>query len=894
MQFAHLDPGDTCFFNEKAACVHCDTENPEDHKVAAGCSKFVVDGFVPVTDDDVRLLETEKYFETLDFPVISKFEIRKKSELVNSEDRMLKELQTHRLSRDQVVPKTVHRVPNYALTENDRRNMIASMRQYSDRFHNRFRRRPFAINENDARSLIQLKCLLNDHRLQERDMYGNTHVLVRSVEEDCGMTLYDYMKEQVIKQREALGDSAKLEIIWNHQATVVNSLRNFIKGICKIIRQGVYHFDVKDDNVTCKVDPTGQMTLKTIDWGYGHKLTPVTELRSFALQVPQDFSFFLKAEAMTQQQDWKPPEFSMFWLLCWLISYNFHTPEKVAEILNPNFTFTEARNMLYSSLRVLGKSHSMRRFGEWHRHYKGLVQKNMWELVHANFTRMFNDSDAFSQIPDEYLPVIFAATNGSLESFEKYLKGVGQYFFPDDCRYLNVIRYDTERFEIVVNWRFIFKECYEVIDASRFSSELSPELPDFVMSLFLKVFYMRNDVNFKQNEPRFARGEEMLSQRMDCWGYAVIFKEFSQRCLSRYDSNLKKWWVMVLNNPFTALRNLELIIQEDYWPKILRGEVEPEHIARVILPSFFQNVMTPPIAQDPYDSQAGAPMHPAPLTVLQNPQWLRLSPGHRYKFEDGADMRGLSRLFGNPRRNPHLNAPLHQRTLYFYNPSTHEPLMRPRNWPPGRSARGGSSGSPRTYEDWSTYPSAAQSVAGAARGNSSIRQTLAPSPLWNAHGGSAGSPSANEAWTADPSSVQNIDFYQRTDSDIPPPPPLLPRGLRSPPDTQTSRSTSSDSDQSRKPKKQRPDSDFIEVEQVFDTGDDQGLQYEQGGLGFHHEQGGLGFHHEQGGLGFHHEQGGLGFHHEQGDLEFHHEQDTYSCIPNFDIAHQNVAGQHDN
>jgi len=749
MQYAHLDAGETCFFNKKAACAYCDIDDPEQHKVAAGGSKFVVHGFVPVTEGDKQLLETEKYFETLEFPVISKFEIRKRGELVNGEDRMLEQLQ---VLSDGVVPKTLRRVPNYALTENERENMIRGILEYSERFKKMFSRLPFWSNTEDGESLRHLQRLLHDARLQEIDVNGYTHILVRCVEEDCGTSLFDYMIQHRIRLREASSDAMEQEAIFNEEATVVNDLRTFIRQICKIIRGGFFHFDVKDDNVTCKVDQTGHMTLKTIDWGYGHMLTPVRDLRSFALQVPQDFSFFLKAEAMSMQQDWKPPEFSMFWLLCWLISYNFDKPDEVSKILHPDFTFTDARNKLYSCLRRLQKTESMKRFRQWHMYYRGVVQKNMWELVHANFTQMFYDSDLFCRIPNAYLPVIPDVTNGSLENFTEYLATVGEHFFPPTWRLMNVIRYDPERRELMVNWKFIFRECHEIIHASQFS----PELPDFVMSLFLKVFYLRNDANSSQNEVNFVRGEEMLSQRMDCWGYAVIFTEFSRIRLSRYDPNLRKWWVMVLNNPFTSLQNLELIIGDYYWPKILHGEVSPEHIARQILPSLFQNVMTPPITQDLSDVQAGASQHPAPFTGVQNPQWLRLSEHRHYQFEYGADMRGLSRLFGDPRQNPYLNTPSHEQPLSFYIPSTLNTTIRPGDRPRGPSARGGSSGSPRTYEARTGHPSSVQNVDASALRNSSIPQTLPPSPDWNARGGSAGAPGTNDA--------------ARRNSGIPPPP----------------------------------------------------------------------------------------------------------------------------
>jgi hypothetical protein len=401
------------------------------------------------------------------------------------------------------------------------------------------------------------------------------------------------------------------------------------------------------------------------------------------------------------------------------------------------------------------------------------------------------------------------------------------------------------------------------------------------MSLFLKVFYLRNDANSSQNEVNFVRGEEMLSQRMDCWGYAVIFTEFSRIRLSRYDPNLRKWWVMVLNNPFTSLQNLELIIGDYYWPKILHGEVSPEHIARQILPSLFQNVMTPPITQDLSDVQAGASQHPAPFTGVQNPQWLRLSEHRHYQFEYGADMRGLSRLFGDPRQNPYLNTPSHEQPLSFYIPSTLNTTIRPGDRPRGPSARGGSSGSPRTYEARTGHPSSVQNVDASALRNSSIPQTLPPSPDWNARGGSAGAPGTNDA--------------ARRNSGIPPPPPMLPRGMQSPSETQTStsslsgqdrspetrRSTTFFSGQDRGRKKQRPDSDLRYQDLVFDIGDDtEWFVDPQAGV----INGELG--HLQRGLP------AMNMVYDTGDeLGWFHEQDTDSDFPGLDIEIQNVVGQ---
>lgn len=644
-------PCEPCYFHELLECAFCQTDEPEKHNLAHGSSKSVVHGFVPVDEEELQ------NGSALSSRLVSKFEIRPADELYNNEDYLMGELR--RIAPQCVANDMGDLFPNHIVTQEQRENLLESMNDYELNFKSRHSG-DFTLDTNITSKMRLIEKLERDDLL-DRPGDNEDEILVRSVEEDCGMSLIKYFYTEHTHDEEV----------------AVENLKNFIQGICQIMDAGLFHFDMKDNNMTCKPVEGGGIRLMTIDWGFGHRLTRVTTLQQFALLVPAHFNFYLTFRYMYLSQHWKPPEFNMFWLLCWLMSYNSIDLKITEQILKSDFTFMKAVQMFRTNLTQIFRSahgsnfefdHRAARFVQWLHYFPDLVTPNMWMLVHTQFVKLYREGEVNFQVPDDSLPSIPNLTPG--RHMADFLRDVGSFFFPEDARLMqNVIKQLKPRNNIVVNWKFIFRACGNIMRACG----PNPELPDFVLSLCLRTFYMNNAEHTTYNVHDFQTGERMLSERMDSWGYALNFTKLTKHCLRDYEGELTKWWVLVLNNPFQPLQTLKTMLGR--WDEIVN-----ETLSRTILNSEIRNLYAGVIHDrngthgNPIFSEGEVGARRQIMANLESPrshkrgkrlpavrkvpEWLEnfVWFGKRnIPFQRDLSMGGLSAIFDDAHNNPNLN-----------------------------------------------------------------------------------------------------------------------------------------------------------------------------------------------------------------------------------------------
>ena len=546
----HIAASEPCIFHEDLACKFCDADRPELHKFASGSTKAVVRGLVPLHRDELNAQER------IGFPIVTKFEIRKSEDLDNTEDFLVSRLRN--ISRDFVAGDA--NIPNRAVTKDERETLEKTMLRFEKKFSDKHT--DFQLNFN-PRAKKELYRQLRERNLSDTPQAGH-RILVRSVEQDCGTPLCDF-----VHQRHQL-----------KQEIGIQDLKRFIQEVCNIMDYGIFHYDMKNDNITCFKQDNDHLKLMVIDWGYGYQLRNVQELREFAMSVPPRLNWYLTRDNMFQEQNWKPPEFNMFWLLCWLISYNWIDEDSKKEILSPTFTFDKAREML---IDLYGEE-DMARLADWSMLYPNLFTNFMWKNVHSEFVNLYERGENyFGVLDNSRLPKI---------PYRAKVSDAVEYFFPDDHTLENVIARDTDN-TVVVNWAFIFRESRKIMRRS------NHELPDFLVCLSLKTYYMLNVPDETYNRNDLTTGERMLSERMDCWGYVENFEQLVKRSLPLYETALSEWWIAIYNNPLQPLDTLKTMIR--YWDNIINKQL-PERQFKVLMRNLFSHVEYVPSSFAPTSS----------------------------------------------------------------------------------------------------------------------------------------------------------------------------------------------------------------------------------------------------------------------------------------------------
>lgn len=532
----HILPSEPCIVCAGVACKLCDNEMTHLHHPASGATKTVIKGFCPLTVEEMR----HPPDDLVSMNVVTKFEIRNSDQLKNYEDRLTAKLRS-------IAGQCIARMPdieNKLVDNRQRKSILDSMRRWK-------MQRPVRMSGAMQAQWDELEHMLRSDDLENSEGHGSSQILVRTIEEDAGTTL------------------SEMSCLPAHttQKTALLDLQAFINGFIEIMNNRIFHFDMKGDNITCAPTETGNLRITAIDWGYGREVPLCDNLRSFAIGILPDFSEFFRTSEMDTGFNWKAAEFNMFWMLLWLMSYNYNNHSNVKAILSQSFTFRKAKEMLERSCKE-----PVWRFVSWRDFFPYVDSESMWRFVHKAFLGLLSDGITFCDSAHQ-LPSVPTFADYKLKSRqergyrgiqeEDYLEYVGHFFLPEDgLDQQSVITRDETSGKVRVNWKFILHESGKIIH----ELELNPDLPDFVLSLCLKTYFMNHLDSEVRKSADLSAGELMLSKRMDCYGFVKQFQSLSNKLLPAYATTLNSLWKLIFKNPLTPsdmLRKVAQVLPEE-------------------------------------------------------------------------------------------------------------------------------------------------------------------------------------------------------------------------------------------------------------------------------------------------------------------------------------------